>query len=95
MRYISRDIDFIQLADEYKMLLKMQIDRENVVNRLHDKYKGLIAKEKIYIMYRAYRTTYINVKESECLLENMLDKEYRRIVYKKGTCRLIHIGKKE
>lgn len=87
-------VDFIELAEEYKRFIKKELDNEEVVNRLYNKYNGLIDKEHIYLKYRAYKTTYINAKESKRLLENSLDKEYKRIVYKKGTCKLIHIGKK-
>ena len=70
------------------------MNNNELFNSLYDKYHGLIDKERIYLMYRTYRTTYINVKEADRLLECELDKEYKRRVLKEGTCRLIHIGKK-
>lgn len=87
-------IDFISLAEEYEKYIKKEMDNEELVNRLYDKYNGLIDKEYIYELYRAIKTTYGNYKITIGLLEEKLDELYKKTAYLKGTCKLIHIGKR-
>lgn len=66
---------------------KVPIDYK-LIEELYKKYNKLISKEEIEA------TGEISIWRKEQMID-MLDKDYKRIKYSKGTCKLIKIGKQK
>lgn len=78
----------------YSYYLQRQEEMKNdkTIEFLYNRYNGLISKEEIILIYKAYINSYISRRTIKRLMIPELDREYNRRRFEKGTCRLIHIG---
>lgn len=79
----------------YAYYLWMQEQKKNkYINYLYRRYKGLFDKESIILMYYNCLCSNVSINRAKKVVQDEFDKKYKKEHFKRGTCRLIHIGKK-